>query len=374
MKVFIVLLSVLIAVQAGPKGSKVGPAVKANRDCTCVGYDALAKECNWTGALAKCDVNSKAYEHYKNKCERINKFRDGKRKGEIANTYDRKMQCNAYMSSEKRIKQRTGYVEDVPKPQKRSLPQYINNDNTFTFNGMPPLKSGPALPAGTVSFNAPIKTSVNWTSQFTPIKNQGNCGSCWIFASVGMCEWYMKNISPQVPVILGEQCLVDCYSPTVNGCNGGDLKNSWNYIANNGIAGSAYTYTASYTPNTCKSPSIHTQAWKCPKPIQEYWPNGNDTRLRQIVSQFPVAVSFKVMDDLMQYKSGVYVPTQVCDASVNHAVILAGFGYDTVLKKNYWLIRNSWGSNNGEYGYYRLDADKPFQCGISRKIAYFPKV
>jgi C1A family cysteine protease len=377
MKVFIIFAFVLVAVHAGPKDPKKcgkGLAIKSDHDCSCAGYEALAKKCKWAANIATCVETSEEYKHFLNKCNRINIFRDGKRNGTIPNTYVREMQCDAYESSELRIKQKTGYVENKNsiKPSKRSLPQYVNNDDTNSYYGIPPILSGPTPPAGFVSLNAPIATSVDWSSRFTPIKNQLTCGSCWIFSAVGLCEWYLKNVKPKAQTILSEQGLVDCFKAGVNTCNGGDTKHALHYIANSGIASSAYAYTATYTAGSCKSPKPYAQAYKCPKPITEFWPSGNDTRLRQIVSTRPVTVSIKVMDDMYQYKTGVYVPLQTCDAKTNHAVILTGFGYDAALKKKFWKFRNSWGTARGEQGYYRMDADKVFQCGISRVFSYYP--
>ena len=43
-----------------------------------------------------------------------------------------------------------------------------------------------------------------------------------------------------------------------------------------------------------------------------------------------------------------------CGTSINHAVILIGYGTDATLKKDYWLVRNSWEASWGEAGYIRL--------------------
>jgi len=52
------------------------------------------------------------------------------------------------------------------------------------------------------------------------------------------------------------------------------------------------------------------------------------------------------------YKSGIY--SLPCN-SMNHAVILVGYGFDDATKKNYWVIRNSWGMDWGENGYTRIE-------------------
>lgn len=51
------------------------------------------------------------------------------------------------------------------------------------------------------------------------------------------------------------------------------------------------------------------------------------------------------------YEKGVYEDD---GTTVDHAVVLVGYGVDEKTKEKYWRIRNSWGVNFGENGYIRL--------------------
>ncbi len=43
----------------------------------------------------------------------------------------------------------------------------------------------------------------------------------------------------------------------------------------------------------------------------------------------------------MLYKSGVYFFS--CSNKIDHAVLAVGYGHDDVSRKDFWIIKNSWG-------------------------------
>eukprot|EP00420_Gonyaulax_spinifera_P036775 CAMPEP_0197884472 /NCGR_PEP_ID=MMETSP1439-20131203/10911_1 /TAXON_ID=66791 /ORGANISM="Gonyaulax spinifera, Strain CCMP409" /LENGTH=147 /DNA_ID=CAMNT_0043504205 /DNA_START=29 /DNA_END=470 /DNA_ORIENTATION=+ len=70
-----------------------------------------------------------------------------------------------------------------------------------------------------------------------------------------------------------------------------------------------------------------------------------------------------------EYKSGIFTDCSI-NATVNHAVLLVGYGRDEKYNLDYWLIRNSWG-DWGEGGYIRLqrhesDSGEAGHCGVDK--------
>lgn len=316
--------------------------VKPNHDCSCKGYEAKATECKWPASIQKCDTSSEAYKWYKFWCERLNHFRDEKREHHIPEYYNRTLTCDSYKSEEQRKKEKCGLKVE-------------------------PVKTTRALPIGSIAQDSPIRASADWRRTFGPPRDQQSCGSCWSFASIGLCEWYLRNVSPRKPITLSEQHLVDCDSSN-NACDGGWPTKSLNFMRN-GVTSSFYTYKNA--KGTCKSPSRFRPIARCPKPIVEYYPSGNDTRLRQVLSKTPVVGAMNVVGSFYQYKSGLYSPTSCPSDEVNHAILIVGYGKDPSTGRNAWVIRNSWGTSWGIGGYAFIDATDPNFCALSIYFWYY---
>lgn len=90
-----------------------------------------------------------------------------------------------------------------------------------------------------------IADSVDWRTKnaVTPVKNQGQCGSCWAFSTTGGLEGAYAIATGKL-TSFSEQQIVDC-STKNEGCNGGDLPPAYDYVVKNGIETEAdYPYTA----------------------------------------------------------------------------------------------------------------------------------
>merc|ERR1712147_425968 len=99
-----------------------------------------------------------------------------------------------------------------------------------------------------------LPSSVDWSQKgaVTPVKNQGQCGSCWSFSTTGSLEGAWEIASGKL-VSISEQQFVDC-DKVDQGCNGGLMDNAFKYAEANALCTeSSYSHTA--RKGTCKASS-----------------------------------------------------------------------------------------------------------------------
>jgi cathepsin L len=213
---------------------------------------------------------------------------------------------------------------------------------------------------------------VNWVNKgaVTGIKNQGQCGSCWSFSATGSMEGahFLKTGSL---VSLSEQNLVDCSTAQGNqGCNGGLMDQAFQYvIANKGIDTEAsYQYTAT-GPNTCDFSASNVGTT-----ISSYQdiPSGNEGALLTAANQQPVSVAIDASQNSFQlYSSGVYYEPNCSSTSLDHGVLVVGYGTDSTSQTpDYWLVKNSWGTDWGMNGYIEMARNQNNNCGIATAASY----
>jgi C1A family cysteine protease len=215
-----------------------------------------------------------------------------------------------------------------------------------------------------------LPTSVDWTKKgaVTPVKDQGQCGSCWAFSTTGSVEsaWFLKN---GTLVSLSEQQLVDCSVEEGNqGCDGGLMDYAFQYIIDNkGLTSeSVYPYTAT-GPNTCVNGTVSYSKISAYKDV----PANSETALMSAISVQPVSVAVEADQNSFQFYSGG-VMTKACGTNLDHGVLAVGYG--TVGGQDYYLVKNSWGADWGAKGYIMLGRGAAFgaagQCGIQMAASY----
>ncbi|XP_057534625.1 vignain-like [Amaranthus tricolor] len=214
-----------------------------------------------------------------------------------------------------------------------------------------------------------VPTSVDWRKMgaVTPIKNQGQCGSCWAFSTVAAVEG-INQIKTGKLISLSEQELVDCDTSENQGCNGGLMDYAFDFIKKQGGITTEDTYPYVGQDGKCK---LKKNIKKVSIDGHEDVPENDESALLKAVANQPVSVAIDAgSDDMQFYSEGVY--DGKCGTDLNHGVAAVGYG-TTLDGTKYWIVKNSWGEHWGENGYIRLKrgvSEKEGLCGIAMQASY----
>jgi len=211
-----------------------------------------------------------------------------------------------------------------------------------------------------------LADSVDWTTKgaVTPIKDQGQCGSCWAFGTIGGIEgsWQIATGALNSG---SEQQLVDCSKFPNMGCSGGNPSVAVGFETRHAVCSEAsYPYTAA--KGSCKGDT------SCSSIIPSGGVTGYNnvgatkTDFQSAVQQQPVTIAIEADQTSFQhYQSGVL--TTGCGTNLDHAVLAVGYGTED--GSDYWLVKNSWGTSWGTAGYIKIGSNTN-QCGVLNQAGY----
>lgn len=224
-----------------------------------------------------------------------------------------------------------------------------------------------------------VPESIDWVKNgaVTPVKNQGQCGSCWSFSTTGALEgaYYIKN---GVLDSFSEQQLVDCDTRKNGGkdmgCNGGLMDNAFSWIEKNGGLCTeedyAYTSGTTKTAGTCDTSCTVVSGSEIISYTDVKANSDND--MMSALAQQPVSIAIQAdQKDFQLYKSGVF--TGSCGTKLDHGVLVVGYG--SLDGEDYYRVKNSWGTTWGDNGYIYLGRGDKFnngsgQCGMLMQASY----
>jgi predicted secreted protein len=177
------------------------------------------------------------------------------------------------------------------------------------------------------------------------VRDQGACGSCWAFATVGSLEAWVKY-KQGGEVDLSEQYLVSC-NTNGWGCSGGWWAHSY-HVEPGAVLESAFPYVAKDVP--CGGPYSHPYKISSWHYVGGAYGVPSVAAIKQaIYDHGPVAAAICVGSAFDNYSGGVF-ETSECDAGINHAIVLVGWDDS----QQAWILRNSWGTDWGGGGYMRI--------------------
>ena len=224
---------------------------------------------------------------------------------------------------------------------------------------------------------AAAPASVDWSQQgaLTPVKDQGQCGSCWAFSTTEGVESAVWKATGKLPPPLSTEQLVDCEKQD-DGCDGGDIPEAVRYLKKYGM-----TTASEYPDDSSKSGHTRRCTWDgeydidvksfsyaIPQCQEGSCADQNEEKLAAALAKYgPLSICINSGDgqpgDWAKYKGGVL--DKECKAKANlvdHCVQLVGYNKEAATP--YWKVRNSWGPDWGEDGFIRLPYGKQNACCV----------
>ena len=267
------------------------------------------------------------------------------------------------------------YAQEIPQdaPLNPSFVNYLNKIKSSKEEYLkgyipPPLKkdfTGYNSPKS-VQFDASydLRTAGSGgTSLLTPVKNQGSCGACWTFATMGSIEsrWKIQGLGD---FNLSEDNLNNCHGFLFPSCEGGNLDMAASYMSRKSGPMLETQDVYSVTPNAC--PTGLTEQAYIPEIV--YVPN-DAASIKQAILDYGALYTVMHYDDAY-YNSGNYTYYYSGTNDVDHAVLLVGWDDNkaTAGGTGAWIIRNSWGAW-GQSGFFYISYN---DSKVNEEVGYFP--
>ncbi|PSN46924.1 hypothetical protein C0J52_14918 [Blattella germanica] len=176
------------------------------------------------------------------------------------------------------------------------------------------------------------------------IRDQGSCGSCWAFGAVeAMSDRVCIHSKGQINFRFSAQDLVSCCDDCGSGCKGGDSYQAWNYWVTFGIvSGGAYDSHQGCQPYETEPCEHHSNGSRVPCSGEAPTPRCE----KQCKKSYDVPYEKDLHYGVYQYLSGSFLG--------GHAIRMLGWGVDSETGTPYWLCANSWNSDWGDNGFFRI--------------------
>jgi C1A family cysteine protease len=215
--------------------------------------------------------------------------------------------------------------------------------------------------------NATDSSPIDWRAKgaVTPVKNQGQCGSCWSFSTTGAMEG-AHFVSSGKLLSLSESNLVDC-SWLNHGCNGGMMDLAFKYAESYPLETEIdYPYVAHTGLFACKYDKSKGQV-----KVTTYTDvkKNSAAAMKSALQGQPVSVAIEADQPVFHQYTGGIITSDSCGTSLDHGVLAVGYGVES--GQEYYIVKNSWTADWGEKGYVRIGIkDGAGICGIHMSASF----
>lgn len=256
-------------------------------------------------------------------------------------------------------------IDEIPKRYATGLVGELRDtsDMGITFMGGPP-----------TTFNWKNFGGEDYTSPIANPSQGPQCGSCYAFATIGVVESVLdiQSLNPDLNKDLSEQYIVSCASDdlplTVWGCDGAwytpppGFANFIDWTRDNDVVSES---CFPYTSGGGNVPSCNDNCPKITDVVGWGWVDSTQrTNIKNaLITQGPLTAYMKVYDDFHNYNGGIYEHTGGGGDPSDHIVTIVGYNEN----QDYWICKNSWGTNWGENGWFKI---KFGNCDIEKHIAF----
>lgn len=197
-----------------------------------------------------------------------------------------------------------------------------------------------------------------WPQCFhNPIYTMGNCTASWAIATASALgsRFCISNPTEYGDLMLSPQQLLSCDALN-RGCDGGDIDMVWNYVQREGLVSEkCFPYQADSNVD-CRSRCTNEAAMRA---ASHCVLTEERSIQKEIMTNGPVVAAMFLADDILVYRSGVYVESTTAKKILDsrrqpmiHAVKIIGWGAEH--GRTYWWLENSWGEDWGENGYAKV--------------------
>lgn len=247
----------------------------------------------------------------------------------------------------------------------------------YYLNSKAPVRNPewPTAPEYSKQQLAALPASFDWRDKgaVTPVKDQGQCGSCWSFSATGNIEgqWFLAGhnltgLSEQNLVDCDHECMIyDGQQSCDAGCDGGLQPNAYEYVIKNGGIDTEDSYPYQGVDGNC-----NFQAKTVGAKISNFtMVSSDETQMAAyLVQNGPLAIAANAEEWQFYFGGVFYVP---CMTSLDHGILIVGYGTETDIfgeTMPYWIIKNSWGADWGEDGYIRVERGTG-KCGVNAFVS-----